>query len=64
MNADTGAQTSGPFGGGGNSLAVMVDHSLVRRTAQPDGTPRLEMLETVREYAVEQLAIKGELEQV
>ena len=46
------------------ALATLVDHSLVRRTAQPDRTPRLEMLETVREYAVEQLASEGELEHV
>ena len=38
-------------------LAVLVDHSLVRPLPDgPAGEPRFQMLETVREYAAEQLA--------
>lgn len=40
-------------------LAHLVDHSLVQRAEQPDGTPRFSMLETIREYALEQLEASG-----
>jgi predicted ATPase/class 3 adenylate cyclase/DNA-binding CsgD family transcriptional regulator len=35
--------------------------SLLRRTDGPDGEPRFTMLETIREYGVESLALAGEL---
>jgi predicted ATPase/class 3 adenylate cyclase/DNA-binding XRE family transcriptional regulator len=36
-------------------LAALVDKSLVRQSAGPDGEPRFSMLETIREFALEQL---------
>ncbi len=41
-------------------LSVLVDHSLVWQSTQPDGSTRFGMLETIREYAVEQLERSGE----
>jgi predicted ATPase len=43
------------------SLAVLVDQHLLRREALPDGEPRFRLLETIREYAREQLAQAGDL---
>jgi predicted ATPase/DNA-binding CsgD family transcriptional regulator len=43
-------------------LASLVDKHLVRRETAPDGEPRLWMLETIGEFAHEQLAASGELE--
>jgi predicted ATPase/transcriptional regulator with XRE-family HTH domain len=45
-------------------MGELVDSSLVQRTTGADGEPRFGMLETIREYAVEQLSTSGELEQV
>ncbi len=45
-------------------LATLVDHNLVRQAAGGDGEPRLFMLETIREFAGEQLAVSGEAELV
>jgi non-specific serine/threonine protein kinase len=41
-------------------LAALVDQSLLRETDQPDGEPRYTMLETIREYGLEQLEASGE----
>lgn len=41
-------------------LASLVDASLLQRTEQPDGEPYFTMLETVREYALEELAASRE----
>ncbi|MFN2520357.1 MAG: hypothetical protein ABR525_04845 [Candidatus Limnocylindria bacterium] len=46
------------------SLERLVDHSLVGERIQPDGQPRFQMLETVREYAQERLAESGEAENI
>ena len=43
-------------------LAGLVDKSVLRREEGPDGEPRVGMLETIREYARELLAVSGELE--
>jgi predicted ATPase/DNA-binding CsgD family transcriptional regulator len=43
-------------------IASLVDKSLLRRTDGPRGAPRYLMLETVREFALEQLAAGGESE--
>jgi predicted ATPase/DNA-binding CsgD family transcriptional regulator/transcriptional regulator with XRE-family HTH domain len=45
-------------------LAALVDGSLLRREDGVDGEPRFGMLETVREYALEQLAASGEADVV
>ncbi|NTU82494.1 MAG: LuxR family transcriptional regulator, partial [Chloroflexales bacterium] len=43
-------------------LAALVDQSLLRQEAGLDGEPRFALLETIREYALEQLGVSGELE--
>jgi predicted ATPase/DNA-binding SARP family transcriptional activator len=45
-------------------VASLVDQSLLRQTEGTLGTPRLSMLETIREYAREQLETSGEAEAV
>jgi predicted ATPase/DNA-binding CsgD family transcriptional regulator len=44
-------------------FSVLVDHSLVHRIEQPDGSVRFGMLETIREYASERLAATDEDEE-
>jgi predicted ATPase/DNA-binding SARP family transcriptional activator len=41
-------------------LERLVDHSVLTRSASPDGTTRLGMLEPVREYAAERLAERAD----
>ena len=43
-------------------ITSLVDKSLLRREEGPDGAPRFGMLETIREYALEQLAGSVEAE--
>jgi predicted ATPase/transcriptional regulator with XRE-family HTH domain len=43
-----------------NTMAALLDQSLVRREEGGDGEPRFIMLETIREYARERLAESGE----
>ncbi len=45
-------------------VASLVDKSLVREENGPDGEPRYHLLETVREFGLEQLAGSGEVEAV
>ncbi len=47
-----------------DGVAALVDKSLLRRESALNGEPRFGMLETVREYAREQLAAHGEEEAV
>jgi predicted ATPase/DNA-binding CsgD family transcriptional regulator len=43
-----------------DGLAMLTDHSLLRRAEETDGNLRLSMLEMVREFGLEQLAASGE----
>ena len=43
-----------------DGLAALVDQSLLRRRDTAEGEPRFGMLETIREYALEQLRAAGE----
>lgn len=45
-----------------DTLASLVDHSLVRIDERPETGPRVRMLQIVRDFAEEQLATSGELE--
>src|SRR2546421_1954004 len=45
-----------------DAVARLVDKSLLRQETQADGEPRLLMLETIREYALECLKASGEVE--
>jgi predicted ATPase/class 3 adenylate cyclase len=45
-------------------LTSLVDQSLVRRTEPDDGDPRFFMLETIREFGLEELRSGGDLEAV
>jgi predicted ATPase/DNA-binding SARP family transcriptional activator len=45
-------------------VASLVDKSLVRREEQPDGEPRLGLLETLREFGLEQLEASSEAEAI
>jgi len=55
-NVSTGANTSL------DGVSTLLENSLVRQVEQPDGEPRLLLLETIREYGLECLAVTGELE--
>ena len=44
-------------------IAALVDESLLRQESSHDGEPRLFMLETIREYALERLIESGEKEE-
>jgi predicted ATPase/DNA-binding CsgD family transcriptional regulator len=45
-----------------DGLAALVDKSLLRQEEQEDGEPRFFMLETIREFALEELVTRGEAE--
>ena len=45
-----------------DGIASLVDKSLVQRTTSGAGEPRFGMLETIREFALEQLTTAGELD--
>src|SRR4051812_32458234 len=45
-----------------DGVASLVAKSLLRQHESPDGEPHFGMLETIREYASEQLEASGELE--
>ncbi len=47
-----------------DGIALLVDKSLLWQQSGPSGGPRFGMLETIREYALEHLAVHGETERV
>ena len=55
-----GAETHDGEGGVIDRLAALVDQSLIGQEEQVDGEARYGMLETVREYGLERLAVAGE----
>jgi predicted ATPase/transcriptional regulator with XRE-family HTH domain len=47
-----------------DGLAALLDQSMLRQEEHLDGEPRFGMLETIREYALEQLELGGEVESI
>jgi predicted ATPase/class 3 adenylate cyclase len=47
-----------------DGIAALLEQSLVRQSEELEGEPRFTMLETIREYALEQLVARGEAEAV
>jgi predicted ATPase/class 3 adenylate cyclase/Tfp pilus assembly protein PilF len=45
-------------------IGALIEHSLIRQEAAADGEPRFRMLATIREFALEQLAERTELDVV
>jgi predicted ATPase len=62
--ADAVAGEGMGFGESFETLASLVDKSLVRQWDGAEGEPRFGLLETIREYALEQLEKRGELEEM
>jgi predicted ATPase len=45
-----------------DQLSILIEHSLVHKSDRPDGESRFNMLDTVREYALEQLHMSDEFD--
>ena len=66
IQGEHGTSLNAPIGQVGstsfmNSMAALLDHSLVQQTTTTDGEIRFAMLETLRAFAVEQLNAAGEV---
>ncbi|MBA3688310.1 MAG: hypothetical protein H0W81_05735 [Chloroflexi bacterium] len=55
-----GGDTADPL----DAISSLVDKSLVRQESKPDGEPRFRMLSTIREFAMERLAERGEADEL
>lgn len=64
MARDEATDQTAPFDSALDMLEQLVDSSLIVRTKGTDQQPRFTMLETLREYALEQLAAHGEIERL
>ncbi|MEK6274079.1 MAG: protein kinase [Actinomycetota bacterium] len=62
--ADAVAGEGMAFGESFETLASLVDKSLVRQWDGAEGEPRFGQLETIRDYALEQLEKRGELDEM
>jgi predicted ATPase/predicted Ser/Thr protein kinase len=60
--AVVGSSLNLEFGEVLDGIAQLVDNSLVRQGEGADGEPRFQMLETIREYALDRLSTSGDLE--
>lgn len=58
------AVTGEPGGDTLGTLEALIDKNLLRGTERYDGEPRLTMLETIRDYALERLSSSGEEEAI
>ena len=45
-------------------VTILVNHNLLKQVEQPNGEARFDMLETIREYGLAQLAASGEIEAI
>ncbi|HET9221921.1 MAG TPA: winged helix-turn-helix domain-containing protein, partial [Roseiflexaceae bacterium] len=64
LSAETPISVLSPQSSVLDGLVILVDASLLQQRAEPSGEPRFVMLETIREYAWEQLERSGDLEPV
>ena len=66
FTVDAAEAVAGDLGQAGviDALAVLIDHGLVQRSAETGPASRPRLLETIREFALEELAVSGEQDDV
>jgi predicted ATPase/DNA-binding CsgD family transcriptional regulator len=66
FTVDAAEAVAGDLGATGviDALAVLIDHGLVQRSAETGPASRPRLLETIREFALEELAASGEQDHV